>query len=87
MSNTATLSLYVRNILKKARQKLRVFLGVENVPVSEAISQAETLEVSCYSFIRVLLSTLGSMEGRRHTKCRIYSTNVYIQIHSLKYST
>ena len=51
-------------------------MGVETVPVPLAVSLADTLEVSCHSPSRVLLPFLEHMEGKRHTSCRSYSTNV-----------
>ena len=56
-------------------------MGVESVSVSEALPHADTLEISCHSSTRVLLSALESMESKRHTSYRSYSANVYIQSH------
>ena len=39
------------------------------------------LEISCHSPTRVLLPALESMESKRHTSHRSYSTNVYIRNH------
>ena len=39
-------------------------MGVESVPVAEALSHADTLEISCYSPIGVLLPALESMESK-----------------------
>ena len=41
-------------------------MGVETVSVAEALSHADTLEISCHSPTRVLLPTLESMESKRH---------------------
>ena len=37
-------------------------MGVESVPVAEALSYADTLGVGCHSLIRVLLPALECME-------------------------
>ena len=75
MSNPATFTLHIRNITKKARDK---GVGVESVSVAEALTHADTLEISCHSPTRVLLPALESMESKRHTSHRSYS---------MKYST
>ena len=49
--------------------------------VTEALSHADSLEISSDSPTRVLLPAVESMESKRHTSYRSYSTNVYIQIH------
>ena len=79
MSNTATFTLHIRNIVKKDRDKIRSVF--ESVAVAEALSHADTLEISCHSPTRILLPALESMESKRHTGYRSYSTNVYIQNH------
>ena len=56
-------------------------MGVESVSVEEALSHADTLEISCHFPTRVLLPGLESMGSKRHTSYRSYSTNVYIQNH------
>ena len=56
-------------------------MGVESVSVAEAHAHADTLEISCHSPTRVLLPALESMESKRHTSYRSYSTNIYIQNH------
>ena len=78
MSNTTTFTLHIRNIVKKARDRMG---WVENVLVVGALSHADTLEISCHSPTRVLLPALESMERKRHTSYLSYSTNVYIQDH------
>ena len=78
MSNTATFTLHIKNIVKMARDKMG---WVESVSVAGALSHADTLEISCLSPTRVLLPALESMESNRHTSYRSYSTNVYIQDH------
>ena len=65
MSNTATFTLLIRNSSKGQRQD---GMGVESVSVAEAILLADTLEISCHSPTRVLLSALESMESKRHYK-------------------
>ena len=55
-------------------------MGVERVSVAEALSHADTLEICCCP-IRVLLPAQESMENKRHTSNRCYSTNIYIQNH------
>ena len=60
-------------------------MGVESVSVAEALSQADTLEISCHSPTRVLLPALESMESKRHTSYRSCSTNIYIQNHGRNY--
>ena len=64
MSNTSTFTLHIRNIVKKAETN---GMGVESGSVSEALSHADTLEISCHSPTRVLLPALESMESKRHT--------------------
>ena len=44
-SNTATFTLNIGNIVKKATDKM----GVESVSVAVALSHADTLEISCRS--------------------------------------
>ena len=56
-------------------------MGVESVSVVRALSHADTLEISYHFPTRVLLPALESMESKRHTSYRSYSTNVYIQNH------
>ena len=79
MSNTATLTLFIRNIVKKAWKQDG--MGVESVSVVEAHSHAGTLEISCHSPTRVLLPALQSTESKRNTSYRSYLMNVYIQNH------
>ena len=62
MSNTATFTLDIRNIVKKERDKMGS--GVESVSVAEALSHADTLEISCHSHTRVVLPALESMESK-----------------------
>ena len=80
MSNTATFTIHIRNIVKKARDKMG-WMGVESVSVAEALVHAGTLEISCHYPTRVLLPALESMESKRHTSYRSYSTNVYNNIY------
>ena len=79
MSNTANFTLHIRNFVKMDRDKmgwvLRVFQSRK-----ESLDRADTLEISCHSLTRELLSALESMESKRHTSCRSYSTNVYFII-------
>ena len=70
MNNTAIFALHIRNIVKKANTQDG--MGVEGVPVYEAMSHAETHKVSCHFLIRVLLPALESMEGKRDTSYRSY---------------
>ena len=42
-------------------------MGFESVSVVEALSHADTLEISCHSSTRVLLPAQESMENKRHT--------------------
>ena len=76
MSNTARFTLHIRNIVKKARDKMG--WGWECFSRG---AHADTLEISCHSPTRVLLPALESMESKRYTSYRCYSTNVYIQNH------
>ena len=78
MSNTSTFTLNIRNIVKKARDKMGWGLRVS---VAGTLSHADTLEVSRHSLTKVLLPALESMEIKRHTRYRSYSPNVYIQNH------
>ena len=52
-------------------------LGAESVSVADALSHADTLEISCHFPTRVLLPALESMESKRHTSYRSYSTFTY----------
>ena len=61
MSNTATFTLHVINIVKKAWDKMWWVLTVESVSVSEVLSHVDTLEI-CHSPSTVLLPALESME-------------------------
>ena len=54
-------------------------MGVKSVSVAGALSHATTHEISCHSPTGVLLPALESMESKRHTRYRSYSTNVCIQ--------
>ena len=47
----------------------------------EALSHTNTLEVSCYSLIIVLLPVLESMEGKKHPSYCCNSMKVYKQNH------
>ena len=76
MSNTATFTLHIRNIVKKARDKMGWVLRV-----FQSRNHADTLEISCHSPTRVLLPALEPMESKGHTSYRSYSTNFYIQNH------
>ena len=58
LSNTATFTLYFINIVKKARDKM----GAESVSVAEAVSHADTLEISCHSPTRVHAASSGIHE-------------------------
>ena len=78
MTNTCTFTLIFEIQLKESETR---WDGVESVSVAEARSHADTLEISCHSPTRILLPALESMEIKRHTSCRSYSTNVYIQNH------
>ena len=72
MSRKATFIFHIRNMVKKAKDKMGV---------AEALSHAGALEISCHSPTRVQLPAQESMESERHTTYRSYSTNVYIQNH------
>ena len=78
MCNSHLHSSYQKYSLKGQRQD---GMGTESVLVAAALSHADTLEISCYFPTRVLLSALESMESKRHTRYRSYSTNVYLQNH------
>ena len=56
-------------------------MGVESVSVAKALSHADTLEISGHSSTRGLLPALESIESKRHTSYRSYSTNVFIPNH------
>ena len=64
-------------------------MGVESVSVAEALSHADTLEISCHSPIitRVLLPALESMESKRHTYKLSKLFNERLHTKSLKYNT
>ena len=55
MSSTTTFTLHIRNIVKKARDKMGWVLRVS---VAEELSHDDTLEISCHSPTRVLLPAL-----------------------------
>ena len=55
-------------------------MGVESVSVAEALSHADTFEISCHSPTRVLLPALESLEGKRHTSYRSYLINERLHI-------
>ena len=78
MSNTATFTLHIRNIVKKARDKLGWVLRVFQ---SRQRSHADTLEISRHSPTRVLLPALEYIESKRHTSYRSYTMNDYIKNH------
>ena len=61
MSNTATFTLHIRKMIKKAKDKMGWVLSVS---VAGALSHADTLEISCHSPTRVLLPALESMESK-----------------------
>ena len=56
-------------------------MGVESVSVEGALSHFDTLEISCHSFTRVVLSALESMKSQKYTSYISHSTNVCIQNH------
>ena len=62
MRNTATFTLHIGNIGKKGQRLDGV--GIESVSVAEALSHADTLEISCHSPTRVLHPALESMESK-----------------------
>ena len=62
MSNTATFTLHIRNIVKKARDKMELVLRVFQ---SRQRSHADTLEISCHPPTRVLLLALESTESKK----------------------
>ena len=47
LSDSATFTLHIRNIVKNARDKMGI--RVESVSVASALSHADTLEISCHS--------------------------------------
>ena len=57
------------------------WMGVKSIPVEEAPSHPDTLGLSYHSINRVLLLILESMEDKRYTIYRGYSTKVYKQNH------
>ena len=78
MSNTATFTLDIRNIVKMARYKgwvRRVFQSRQRTLMLTLLkSHAIPLLEHC-------CPALESMESKRHTSYRSHSTNVYIQNH------
>ena len=60
MSNTATFTLHIKNIVKRPATN---GMGIESASVAETLSHADTVKVSCHSLTRVLVPTLESMEG------------------------
>ena len=83
MSNTATFTLHIRNIVKKGGGQDG--MGVESVSVTEALSQADTLEISCHSPTRVLLPALESMESKTDTSYRRTFTYKITEVQHLNY--
>ena len=63
MSNTATFTLHIRNIVKKARDN---GMGVESVSVVAALSHADTLEISCHSHTKSTAASSG-IHGNQKT--------------------
>ena len=74
MSNTATFTLHIRNIVKKVRDKMGWVLRVFQ-------SRKRSLMRTLLKSLVITLLALESMESKRHTSYRSYSTNVYIQNH------
>ena len=64
ISNTATFTLHIRNLVKKGQRQDA--MGVESASVVEALSHADTLQISCHSSTRTLLPALETMKGKRH---------------------
>ena len=58
---------------------------VESVSVAEALSHADTLEISCHSLTRVLLLALESMESKTYKLSKLFNERLYTK--SLNYST
>ena len=79
MSNTATFTLHIRNIVKKRPETRWDGPGVESVSVAAAFSLADNLEISCHSPTKVLLPALESLESEIHTSYRNFSTIIYAQ--------
>ena len=78
MSNTATFSIHIRNIVLKAYR--RGGTGVESVPVvEEEFSHDDNLEGPCHSLNRVRLPALKFMEGKGYKSYRSYSTNAALK--------
>ena len=79
MGNTATFTLHIRNIVKKATDKmgwvLRVFQS------RNALSCWHSWNLLSFPYTRVLLPAPESMESKRHTSYESDSTNVCIQNH------
>ena len=78
MNNTATFTLHIRNIVKKARDKMEWVLRVFQ---SRKRSLMLTPEISCHSPTRVLMPALESTQNKRLTSYRSYSTSVDIPNH------
>ena len=79
MSNTATITLHIRNTVKKVREKMGWVMRVFQL-------QQQSLMLTLLKSViipptRVLLPALESMESKRHTSYRIYSKNDYIKNH------
>ena len=71
MRITASFTLHIRNIVKKARDKIGCLLRVFQ---SREFSPMLALETSGHFLTRMLLPALAALEGKILTSCRSYST-------------
>ena len=69
ISNTATFTLHIRNIVKKVRDKMGWVLFVS---VTGALSYANTLEIYCHSPTRVLLPALESIDAKTYKLMKLF---------------
>ena len=68
MSNTATFSIHITNIVLKAYRQGGT--GVESVPVVEEFSHDDILEGPCHSLNRVRLPAVKFMEKKGYKSYR-----------------
>ena len=60
-------------------------MGVGSVSVAEALSLADTLQISCHSPTRVLLSALESMESKRLQAIEAIQRTITYKITEVQY--
>ena len=79
-----TFTLHISNIVKKAKTR---WDGVQSVSVAEALSHADTLEISCHSPTRVYTAASSGIHGKQKTYKLSKLFNERLRTKSLKYGT